>query len=166
MNMIKITALAAFLASVLSPLAYAGWPNFDGTLGNSTTATDIILFKCSLQAGITVSSTTVRDSTNISATPPNIRAQIAKATSATTCPASGAAGWTPVVTTSGEGIWAPRSAYISVNQTPPNNYYCIKVTKATATANADDYSLNHHCEIFPNDSHLQFSTFIKYTQNQ
>lgn len=160
---IKLTTLAALLGVLISTSAYAH-TGFKGTLGTSTTATDIILFKCSTQVGITVASTAVRDETAVSATPPNISAQIGKANSTTTC--TGATGWTAVKTTTGEGTWSPRTSNITVNQTSPNNYYCIKVTKATASANADDYQLNHHCEITTGSPTHQVSTFQSYTQNQ
>ena len=103
------------------------------------------------------------------ATPPNINVQIANANSTTTC--ASATGWTAVKTTTGEGTWSPFTADITVNQTSPNNYYCIKVTKATASANADDYQLNHHCgkpASGGNPAYFghQASTFISYTQDQ
>jgi hypothetical protein len=163
---IKSSTLAALLAAFMSTSAYAH-NDFSGTLGTSTTATDIILFKCSTQVGITVASTTVMDDTNTTATPPAISAQIGNANSTTTC--TGATNWTAVKTTPGEGAWSGRTTDITVSQTSPANYYCIKVTKATASANADDYRLNHHCEITRGAGGLnthQQSSFISYTQNQ
>lgn len=167
---IKSLSLAALLtAALMSASAYAH-DDFAGTLGTSTTATDIILFKCSTQVGITVASTTVRDDNPLGGfnnTPPNISVQIGNANSTSTC--TGATGWTAVKTTTGEGTWSPRTTDITVSQTSPANYYCIKVTKATATANQDDYRLNHHCEITRGATGMnvhQQSSLIGYTQNQ
>ncbi|NOU22743.1 MAG: hypothetical protein HOO93_13355 [Methyloglobulus sp.] len=143
---IILTVMVAALVATISTSAYA-FPSIVGSLGTSTTATDIILFKCSTQAGITVATTTVRDYTSITATPPNISVQIGNANSTMTC--TGATGWTALKTTTGEGTWSPRTTYMPVSQISPANYYCIKVTKATASTNRDDYQLNHQCEITP-----------------
>lgn len=165
---IKLTGLAASLVAVMSIPAYAH-TGFKGNLGTSTTATDIILFKCSTQVGIDRAQASVRDEVPVVATPPNIRVQIANANSTTNC--NNASGWTPVQTTTGEGTWSPFTADITVNQTSPNNYYCIKVSKDTLTANSDDYQLNHHCGIPASGGNPayfghQASTFISYTQDQ
>ena len=165
---IKLITMAALLAALMLTTAHAAI-EFYGKLGALTTATDIILWKCSPQPSITVAHAAVRDDVPIVATPPNIRIQVAKATSATTCPASGDVGWTAAQTTSGEGTWSPFTANISVSQTPPNNYYCIKVTKATASTNADDYRVIHRCGINPTypGPIVNFqSTFHRYTQDQ
>lgn len=162
---IILTVMVASLITATSTSAYAF--QFLGSLGTSTTATDIMLFKCSTQSGITVASTTVMDNTTINSTPPNINVQIGNANSTTTC--AGATGWAAVKTTSGEGTWSPKTASITVSQTSPANYYCIKVTKATATAKADDYRLNHRCERYRGATGIdvhQLSTFISYTQDQ
>ncbi|NOS73332.1 MAG: hypothetical protein HOP36_02080 [Methyloglobulus sp.] len=161
----KIPMIAMFFAAQMISSAVHAQISITGTLGITTAATDIALFKCSPQQGITVASTHVKDNTPINAIP-NINVQIAKSTSTTTCPAVNATSWTPVKTTTGEGTWSLRTATIPVSQTPPNNYYCIKITKATAIAVIDDYSLNHACEIVLNSLTQQPSTFLGYTQNQ
>lgn len=163
---IKLTVLVTVFLVAVSSLAYS-FDSINGTLGTTPTATDIILFKCSTQPGITVASAAVRDYDVIFATPPNISVQIGNANSTTTC--TGATDWTTVKTTIGENSWSPRTRDITVSQTSPSNYYCIKVTKATATAIVDDYQLNHQCERIRGANGINLpraSTFISYTQNQ
>lgn len=164
---IKSTTLAALLVAVMSTSVYAHG-TFSEDLGGTAGATDIILFKCSAQAGIDRAQASVRDVNPANATP-NLNIQIANATSTTTCPASGGAGWTAIKTTTGEGSWSPFTADITVNQTSPNNYYCAKVTKTGAAA--ENYSLDHHCgkpAIPPNPAYFghQASTLVSKILDQ
>lgn len=177
MNIIKSTGLAALVAAILSTSAYAH-NNFAGTLGTSTTARDVILFKCSAQAGITVGSVSAQDGSVINAAA-KIKVQIAKATGTTAVAAScpnfaspaapadlTAAGWTAGQTTGNDsGAWSTRT-YISVSQVSPNNYYCIAVSKDAAVGGTEDYSLNHHCEIVKVDPTHQVSSLVGYIQDQ
>lgn len=173
----KITGIVTFLIAAISSSVYAH-NNFNGTLGTSTTARDVILFKCSTQAGITVASVSAQDRSVINSASQKIKVQIAKATSSSTCPAYTspsapsdlASPWTAgKVTGTDGGTWSTRT-YISVSQTSPNNYYCIAVTKDVASSAQEDYSLNHHCEIFAGDNTHQASTSspapLGYIQNQ
>ncbi|MDD2724321.1 MAG: hypothetical protein PHH59_09910 [Methylovulum sp.] len=177
MNIIKSTSLAALVTALLSTTAYAH-NNFAGTLGVSTTARDVILFKCSGQVGITVGSVSAQDGPTVNAAA-KIKVQIAKATSSSTCPAFAspaapadltAAGWTAgQLTGNDSGAWSTRTN-ISVSQVSPNNYYCIAVTKDVANNAVEDYSLNQHCEVYSGDPTHQASTFspapLGYLQDQ
>ncbi|MEQ1560008.1 MAG: hypothetical protein ABL933_13850 [Methyloglobulus sp.] len=172
----KIINIATLLLAVASSSVYAH-NNLLGTLGTSTTARDVILFKCSAQPGITVGSVSAQDGATINAAA-KIKVQIAKATGTTavaaSCPAFAspaaptnlAAPWTAGQTTGNDsGAWSTRT-YISVSQVSPNNYYCIAVSKDAAVAGTEDYSLNHHCEVFKGDITHQQSSLVGYIQNQ
>ncbi|MEQ1560537.1 MAG: hypothetical protein ABL933_16575 [Methyloglobulus sp.] len=171
----KYISIVALLIAVASSSAYAH-NNFLGALGSSTTARDVILFKCSTQPGITLGSVSAQDRATTISAATKIKVQIAKAASPTTCPAFASPAapsnlgspWVAAQTTGTDGgAWSTRT-YVSVSQTSPNNYYCIAVTKDVASAAKEDYSLNHHCEIVkdsPPTQH-QISTLVGYIQNQ
>jgi hypothetical protein len=143
---IMLKGLSSVLMAAISASVYAHG-GFTGTLGTSTTATDIRLFKCAMQTGIDRAQAAVWDTAGTSATPPNITIQTAtapvQADSATAC---NGATWSAAVTSPGEagggGGWSAFTADISVVS---QGYYCIKITKDTASANSDDYQLDTHC---------------------
>jgi hypothetical protein len=169
-----LKGLSSVLMAAISASVYAHG-GATGDLGTSTTATDIVLFKCSSQAGIDRAQAAVWDTAGTNATPPNITIQTAKAPvqadSATAC---NGATWSAAVTSPGEagagGGWSAFTPDITVTT---SGYYCIKITKDSASANSDDYQLDTHCGKPPsggNPAYFGHKASIKatnyYNQNQ
>lgn len=165
MNINTLCLWIAVSTSIMSTTVFAHGGFFDDLNTSPSDATDIVLYRCPSQAGITLARAKIQDLSTINVTT-TMKVQIAAGT-ATTCPGRSDAAWnTLAASTSPAGSdatspWAP--TWTGSLTASPSSYYCLKVTRASGTAK-DDYQIDHHCLISIGAAHSA-STKVAITPN-
>jgi hypothetical protein len=143
---LKFMSAVIVLSAITGGVCYAhGALNED--LGATSTATDIVLFRCPAQAA-NIAVARIRDVPSAPEASTIFKVQIANATSPTTCPASTSAVWNatspiPSQLAPAGGSWSPSPGAGTIPVTA-NSYYCVKVNRASGSG-ADAYTVDHHC---------------------